>query len=86
MDFYELASAYKSLAILSIKKNDLMKAKDYVKLAQFNIYKMKALWLEEDLKVYRPILKITQRHTQFGFVLPQWLLLLREEYDAYLSP
>lgn len=86
MDFYELASAYKSLAILSVKSGDLVKAKDYVKLAQLNIYKMKAIWLEEDLKVYRPILKITQRHTKFGYVLPEWLLLLREEYDAYLLP
>ncbi len=83
MEFYELASAYKSLAVLSIKKDDLAKAKDYVKLAQFNIYKMKAIWLEEDLKIYRPILKITQRYTSFGYVLPQWLLSLREEYDAY---
>ncbi len=84
MDFYELASAYKSLAIISIKNNDLLKAKDYIKLAQFNIYKMKSIWLEEDLKIYRPILKITQRYTSFGYVLPQWLIQLREEYDAYL--
>jgi ribosomal protein L5 len=86
MDFYELASAYKALAILSIKQNETAKAKDYVKLAQFNIYKMKSIWLNEDLKIYRPILKITQRETDFGYVLPQWLLLLREEYDAYLLP
>lgn len=84
MDFYELASAYKALAVLSIQKNDAAKARDYVKLAQFNIYKMKSIWLNEDLKLYRPILKITQRETDFGYVLPQWLLLLREEYDAYL--
>lgn len=85
MDFYELASAHKALAVLSIQKNDSIKAKDYVKLAQYNIYKMKSIWLNEDIKLYRPILKITQRETSFGYLLPQWLLLLREEYDAYLN-
>lgn len=85
LDFYELASAYKSLARLSAQAGDKAKATQYIKLAQSNIYKMKSIWLEEDTRNYKPILKIEQRVTRFGFVLPQWLILLREEYDAYLN-
>lgn len=85
MDFYELASAYKNLARLSIKASDLQAAKQYIKLAQNYIFKMKALWLEEDIRYYRPIMKIEERSTKFGYVLPQWLILLREEYENYLQ-
>ncbi len=85
LEFYELASAYKALAIISAKRSELKQAKDYVQLAQLNIYKMKALWLEEDIKLYRPILKITHRETHFGYVLPQWILALRQEYDAFTN-
>ncbi|MDD9899087.1 MAG: hypothetical protein OXU45_08840 [Candidatus Melainabacteria bacterium] len=85
LDFYELASAYKALARLSIQAGDKAKATQYIKLARSNIFKMKALWLEEDTRHYRKILKMEQRVTSFGYVLPQWLILLREEYDAYLN-
>lgn len=85
IDFYELASAYKNLARLSAQTGEVAKATQYIKLAQSNIVKMKALWLKEDVRHYRQIMKMEQRVTKFGYVLPQWLILLRAEYEAYLS-
>lgn len=84
MDFYTLASAYKALAVAAVKANNIEDATRYIKLARDNVYKMRAIWLEEDIIVHRPILKIDKRSTKFGYVLPQWLILLREEYDNYL--
>jgi hypothetical protein len=84
MDFYQLALAYKNLARLSAQTGEVAKATQYIKLAQSNVFKMKALWLKEDIRHYRKIMKMEQRVTEFGYVLPQWLILLRDEYQAYL--
>ncbi len=85
LDHYELASAYKALAVLSIKANKIKQATKYIKLARENIYKMRSIWLIEDIIINRPILKTQSRSTIFGFVLPQWIMLLRDEYDNYLG-
>lgn len=85
MDFYELASAYKALAINSVYDKNLDQARNYIKLAKENIYKMRSIWVIEDIIIKRPILKIDKRVTKFGYLLPQWLVLLREEYDSFLQ-
>jgi hypothetical protein len=85
IDHYELASAYKTLAVSSVKANDIKQATKYIKLARENIYKMRSIWLIEDIIINRPILKTQSRSTVFGFALPQWIMLLRDEYDNYLG-
>lgn len=85
VDFYELASAYKTLAKLSLKKDQMDQAKSYIQLGKYNVYKMRSLWLEEDIRIYRPILKIERRETKVSCVLPQWLMALRAEFDNYLQ-
>ncbi len=85
LDHYELASAYKELAVNSVKSNDIKQATKYIKLARENIYKMRSIWLIEDIIINRPILKTQSRSTIFGFALPQWIMLLRDEYDNYLG-
>lgn len=85
LDHYELASAYKALAVSSVKTNDIKQATKYIKLARENIYKMRSIWLIEDIIINRPILKTQSRSTIFGFALPQWIMLLRDEYDNYLG-
>ena len=85
LDHYEVASAYKALAVSSIKSNDIKQATKYIKLARENIYKMRSIWLIEDIIINRPILKTQSRSTIFGFALPQWIMLLRDEYDNYLG-
>lgn len=85
IDHYELASAYKALAVISVKANDIKQATKYIKLARENIYKMRSIWLIEDIIINRPILKTQSRSTVFGFALPQWIMLLRDEYDNYLG-
>ncbi len=84
LDLYELASAYKALAVLSIYANKPEQAKRYVELAKESIYKIRSIWVVEDIIIKRPILKIDKRVTKFGYLIPQWLVLLREEYDALL--
>ncbi len=83
LDLYELASAYKALAVLSIYANKPDQAKRYIELAKENIYKIRSIWVVEDIIIKRPILKIDKRVTKFGYLIPQWLVLLREEYDAF---
>jgi hypothetical protein len=85
LDHYEVASAYKALAVSSVKSNDIKQATKYIKLARENIYKMRSIWLIEDIIINRPILKTQSRSTIFGFALPQWIMLLRDEYDNYLG-
>jgi hypothetical protein len=85
LDHYALASAYKALAVGSVKSNDIKQATKYIKLARENIYKMRSIWLIEDIIINRPILKTQSRSTIFGFALPQWIMLLRDEYDNYLG-
>jgi len=85
IDYYDLAKSYKTLAVLSFQQGDAEKAISFVELGQNNIYKMRSIWIEEDIIVKRKILKIDKRVTKFGFVLPQWLMLLRTEFDAYLG-
>jgi hypothetical protein len=84
LDHYELASAFKTLAVTCAKNNDIKQATKYIKLARENIYKMRSIWLVEDIIVHRPILKINSRSTVFGYAFPQWIMLLRDEYDNYL--
>ena len=85
LDHYEVASAYKALAVSSVKSNDIKQATKYIKLARENIYKMRSIWLIEDIILNRPILKTQSRSTIFGFALPEWIMLLRDEYDNYLG-
>jgi len=85
LDHYALASAYKALAVGSVKSNDIKQATKYIKLARENIYKMRSIWLIEDIIINRPILKTQSRSTIFGFALPEWIMLLRDEYDNYLG-
>jgi len=85
LDHYEVASAYKALAVGSVKSNDIKQATKYIKLARENIYKMRSIWLIEDIIINRPILKTQSRSTIFGFALPEWIMLLRDEYDNYLG-
>lgn len=84
LDLYELASAYKALAVLSIYTNKPEQAKRYIEMAKESIYKIRSIWVVEDIIIKRPILKIDKRVTKFGYLIPQWLVLLREEYDAFL--
>lgn len=85
MDFYELALAYKALAILSIQNNDEKSAKNFIKLGQQYIYKMRSIWLIEDIKFTKKIMKTDQHISKFGYLMPQWIVMLREEFDSYLN-
>lgn len=84
MDFYQLAISYKALAILSYKAKNEKKARQFIKLAQDNISKMRCIWIEEDFIIEHPILKNHERKTSFGYLIPQWIILLKEEYKEYL--
>jgi hypothetical protein len=84
MDFYELALAYKVLAIMSIQMQDEKSAKGFIKLGQKYIYNMRSIWLIEDIIVHKKIMKTTQHLSRFGYLVPQWLMYLREEFDSYL--
>ena len=46
-------------------------------MAQINFNKMRSLWLEEDTKYYKPIMKQYESVTEFGYVLPQWIMALK---------
>jgi hypothetical protein len=80
VDNYELALAYRALAILSEKADDRSGAESYSKLAYEQILKMRSFWIEEDIVVYRRILKITSRKTKLGYVLPHYIYILRENF------
>lgn len=78
LDSYELAMAYRALAILSLKdgennKENLEKYKSFSDLKNLYLSRMSSLWLEEDIIVDRPIMKTRMRNTRFGYVLPQWI-------------
>lgn len=84
-DFFELASAYKSLALINLTQGNEKRAISFIKLGQQYTNKMKSIWLEEDLIIDRPILKLEKRITKFGFYFPQWIMTLREEFANYLN-
>lgn len=83
-DFFDLAMAYKALAVVKIHEQKLDQAKRFIMLAQSNIMKMSSIWLVEDLKIYNPILKTTKRSTRFASLYPQYLIKLREEFSSFL--
>lgn len=83
-DFYDLAMAYKALAIIKIQAGEIKEAKRFIVYAQSQIQKMRTIWLIEDLHIYKPILKITSKETHFGSLFPQYLIQLREEFDSFL--
>jgi hypothetical protein len=85
MDFYELALAYKALAIMSIQMQDEKSAKGFIKLGKKYIYNMRSIWLIEDIIVQKKIMKTTQHLSHFGYLVPQWLVFLRNEFDSYLQ-
>lgn len=84
LDLYELASAQRTLATIKIKDNKLEEAHKFIELARLNIYRMKSIWVEEDIFVYSKFWRMKIRKTNFGYVFPQWLIELRAEYDNYL--
>ncbi|NQY80171.1 MAG: hypothetical protein HRT47_07655 [Candidatus Caenarcaniphilales bacterium] len=96
LDFYELAEAYRVLALLSLfesqqtnkfgetnssaiaeSQKKLQESRIYLNMAQINFSKMRSLWLEEDIKYYKPIMKQYEKVTEFGYVLPQWIITLK---------
>lgn len=86
LDFYKAAMAYRSLAILSIEKEDIKNATRFIKLGKENIFKMRSIWLDEDIIVENKLMKTRNRSTKFSYIFPQWIILLREEFNSYLSP
>lgn len=84
MDLYHLGLAYRSLAIISAKENNLDQAYSFIKLAQQSIDKIRSVWIEEDIIVAHRILKTQERSTKFGFLIPQWIIGLREEFAQYV--
>lgn len=85
MDFYELALAYKALAILSIQAEDIKSATNFIKLGQQNIYKMRSIWLIEDIIVEKRIMKTVEHVSKFGYLIPQWIVIMRDEFDNYFN-
>jgi hypothetical protein len=83
-DFYQLAMAYKALAVIKIQEDKLDEAERFIRLAQDQIFKMRSIWLIEDINVYHPILKIDERSTKFASLFPQYLIKLREEFGNFL--
>lgn len=76
LDFYEVAEAYRILGLLAHDSNQ--DADSYFELARLNHAKMRSLWLIEDIKIYRPIKKVLERSTRFGYVFPQWIISLNQ--------
>lgn len=83
-DFFQLAMAYKALAVIKIHEQNTDQAKRFIKLAQNNVTKMRSIWLIEDLSIYNPIMKTTARSTRFASLYPQYLIRLREEFSSFL--
>lgn len=86
LDHYELAHAYRSLAILAYKeakanpKQQAAKiAEKYFRLAELNINRMQALWLIEDLIVQGALRR--QHKTEFGYIFPQWIISQIQRFD-----
>ena len=84
LDFFQLAMAYKALAVIKIHAQKLDQAKRFIKLSQSNILKMRSIWLIEDLNIYNKILKTEKRSTRFASLYPQYLIKLREEFSSFL--
>ena len=38
---------------------------------------MRSIWLEEDTKYFRPIMQDYETVTEFGYVLPQWVITVQ---------
>lgn len=83
-DFYELAFAYKALAVIQIHKENLDQAKRFIKMAQSYIFKMRSICLVEDLTIYNQIMKTEKQSTRFTSLYPQYLIQLREEFSSFL--
>lgn len=81
LDFYELSHAYRALAVISYREKDIDSSMKFYKLAAMSISKMRSFWLEEDVRVWRPILKIEQRETRFSYVFLQWIIAQVEKFD-----
>lgn len=96
LDFYELAEAYRILALVNLlesqhlnkfgsqsnsgiteSQSKIQKSRIYLNMAQINFDKMRSLWLEEDIKYYKPIMKQYEKVSTFGYVLPQWIIALK---------
>jgi hypothetical protein len=76
LDFYELAEAYRILGLLAYdSKADSQR---YFEMARLSQSRMRSLWLIEDIRIYRPIMKILTRSTRFGYVFPQWIVSLNQ--------
>jgi hypothetical protein len=84
LDFFQLAMAYKALAVIKIHKKELDQAKRFIKLAQNNVLKMRSIWLIEDLNIYNPIMKTEKKSTRFASLYPQYLIKLRDEFSSFL--
>lgn len=80
IDNFELAIAYRALAIIAAREGASADAESYSKLCFDQTFKMRSFWIEEDIVVYRRILKITSRKTKLGFVLPQFIYLLQDNF------
>ncbi len=79
LDFYELAVAYRSLAIINFREGSKGIAEKYFRLALINIAKMRPMWLEEDLIIGTLLPK---RQTKIGCVLPQWIMNARAQFES----
>lgn len=79
-DFYKAAIAYKSLAIIAKRQNKIKDSLNYFKLAENEINKIKSFWLEEDIKVWHPILKIMEREASYSVLLAQQVMALRSRF------
>ena len=76
LDFYELAEAYRIMGLLAYDSKTDSQA--YFEMARLNQNRMRSLWLIEDIRIYRPIMKILTRSTRFGYVFPQWIVSLNQ--------
>ncbi len=79
-DNYELALAYRALAILAQRAGSVAEAESYFKLSYNEVLKMRSYWVVEDLIINKPIMKTRARHTKLGYVLPQYIYILRERF------
>ncbi|MCH2227372.1 MAG: hypothetical protein MK033_06330 [Candidatus Caenarcaniphilales bacterium] len=49
----------------------------YFQMADQNYKRMRSIWLEEDTKYFRPIMQDYETVTEFGYVLPQWVITVQ---------
>lgn len=76
LDFYEVAEAYRILGLLAYDSKE--NAQTFFEMAKLNQSRMRSLWLIEDIRVYRPIMKVMSRSTRFAYVFPQWIISLNQ--------